>query len=240
MNTEISSDMSKYIEGYIDGYKVSNKGFENAQAFFEDMYKTIMLVGKEVGDTKCIYNFGSYIRNPLDNIIYTPWRKFNKDYAEYEWQWYLSGNRNAEKIAKRAKIWSHIMDENGEFNSNYGWQWERGSQLKLVVQELKHNKESRRAVVSIYDGKEIATYKKDYPCTNSIHFQIEKDKLCMTINMRSNDLVFGFCNDQYCFSKLQEMVANELSLEVGWYFHFASNLHIYKRHFNLKTYSYNE
>lgn len=215
-------------------------GFKNAQELFEGAYESIMTFGEDVKNTKCIYNFGAYIYNPLDNIIKTPWRNFNPDYAEYEWQWYLSGNRNAEGIAKRARIWSDIMDENGEVNSNYGWQWNRGSQLNLVIQELKHDKKSRRAVVSIYDGKEIATYKKDYPCTNTIHFQVVKDKLCMTINMRSNDLVFGFCNDQYCFSKLQEMVAKELSLEVGWYFHFASNLHIYERHFNLVNTSSND
>ena len=30
----------------------------------------------------------------------------------------------------------------------------------------------------------------------------------MCVVMRSNDLWFGFCNDQYCFSKLQELVAD--------------------------------
>jgi thymidylate synthase len=49
--------------------------------------------------------------------------------------------------------------------------------------------------------------------------------------MRSNDLVYGFCNDQYCFSKLQELVANRLNAQVGTYYHFAQNFHIYNRHF---------
>jgi thymidylate synthase len=45
--------------------------------------------------------------------------------------------------------------------------------------------------------------------------------------MRSNDLWYGFCNDQYCFSRLQLLVADELGLLVGKYFHFAHNLHLY-------------
>jgi thymidylate synthase len=45
--------------------------------------------------------------------------------------------------------------------------------------------------------------------------------------MRSNDIWYGFCNDQYCFSMLQKLVADELSIEIGTYFHFANNLHIY-------------
>ena len=56
----------------------------------------------------------------------------------------------------------------------------------------------------------------------------------MSVLMRSNDLVFGFCNDQYCWTKLQEIVASELNLQVGTYHHFARNLHIYERHFNMK------
>jgi thymidylate synthase len=50
--------------------------------------------------------------------------------------------------------------------------------------------------------------------------------------MRSNDLWFGFCNDQYCFSKLQELIALKLNLEIGWYYHFANNLHLYDKHFD--------
>jgi thymidylate synthase len=54
----------------------------------------------------------------------------------------------------------------------------------------------------------------------------------MTVNMRSNDLWFGFCNDQYCFSKLQEMVAKDLDINVGWYYHFSSNMHLYNDFLN--------
>jgi len=68
----------------------------------------------------------------------------------------------------------------------------------------------------------------------SLHFQIVDNKLCMTVNMRSNDLWFGFCNDQYCFSKLQGLVAEKLGIEVGWYYHFASNLHLYNNFLNKK------
>ena len=56
----------------------------------------------------------------------------------------------------------------------------------------------------------------------------------MSVNMRSNDLVFGFCNDQYFFSKLQTLVADRLGLDVGYYYHHAVNLHVYSRHYKLK------
>lgn len=206
--------------------------YPNAEIAFDHLYNSINIHGEYVNGTKVFYNQGFYIMNPLDNEINIEYRKWNKDYAEYEWKWYLSGNPNGEEISKRAKIWKNHMDENGDIRSNYGWQWLRKSQLDRIIDKLHADKNTRQAVISIYDGKEIDTYQYDTPCTLSLHFQIVKNKLCMTVNMRSNDLWFGFCNDQYCFSKLQELIANELKINVGWYYHFASNLHLYSNFLN--------
>ena len=210
--------------------------FDTANDAFEYFYELIEKYGDDFGDTKTYFNVGFYIRNPLNNHILSEFRKWNKDYAEYEWQWYLSANPDATEIAKRAPIWKNHMDDYGHVRSNYGWQWERSDQLNQVIDILRlslaSNLDTRKAVITLYDGKEIFSYSKDTPCTNSIHFQIVNKKLCMTVNMRSNDLWYGFCNDQYCFSKLQEMVAKELCIEVGWYYHFVSNMHIYNEFLN--------
>jgi thymidylate synthase len=45
--------------------------------------------------------------------------------------------------------------------------------------------------------------------------------------MRSNDIWFGFCNDQYCFSKIHELVCLETGLDIGEYYHYAANMHLY-------------
>jgi len=209
--------------------------YKNAQEAFEKLYCLINNKGVIYGDTKTLFNVGFYITNPLEKNIHANYRKWNQNYADFEWQWYLSGNQNAEEISKRAPIWVNHMDEKGNVQSNYGWQWLRENQLDKIIDQLTINKNSRQAVISIYDGKEIKNYKKDTPCTLSIHFQIIKNKLCITVNMRSNDLWFGFCNDQYCFSKLQELVANKLNIKTGWYYHFASNLHLYNNFLNKNT-----
>ena len=58
-------------------------------------------------------------------------------------------------------------------------------------------------------------------------FTVVNDMLNMCVTMRSNDLWYGFCNDQYCFSMIQKLVADELNIEVGEYYHYAHNLHLY-------------
>ena len=124
------------------------------------------------------------------------------------------------------------MDNNGNVNSNYGYQWNKGKQSDYVINELKYNKNSRRASISIYDAKDRYNFKNDTPCTYAINFNIYNNKLNMSVMMRSNDLWFGFCNDQYCFSKLQELISKKLNLKIGTYYHFTNNLHIYNNFLN--------
>jgi thymidylate synthase len=206
--------------------------YKNAQAAFEGCYKLLNNSGKDFAGTSALFNYSFLVINPLDNEINTLWRKWNKDYAEYEWQWYLSGNPSAIDISKRAPIWKKCMDPNGDVNSNYGYQWAKGNQLEYVINELVSNPQSRRASISIYDAKHRYNFENDTPCTYAINFHIVDSRLNMSVMMRSNDLWFGFCNDQYCFSKLQELISDKLSVEVGTYHHFVNNLHLYNNFLN--------
>ena len=205
--------------------------FKNASEAFDFYYGTIPYQGVDFAGTKAMFNQGFVIEKPLDRMIENDNREFNMEYAEAEWQWYLSGDRSTAKLGeiygKIPQIWQRMSDGNGNVNSNYGWQWERGWQLDKVVAQLKDNPDTRQATISIYDGKEISKYKYDTPCTYAVQFTVLKGKLNMCVVMRSNDLWYGFCNDQYCFSKLQELVSERTGYDMGTYYHFAHNLHIY-------------
>lgn len=206
--------------------------FRNANDAFQVLYNKISSKGIDIQNTKSLLNVGFKIINPMDNEINHKWRNWNEEYAEYEWQWYLSGNPSAKNIAKRAKIWYQCMDEVGNVNSNYGYHWRQNNQLQYVVDELKENPDSRRASISIYNAKDRYNFNNDTPCTYAINFSILDNNLNMSVVMRSNDLWFGFCNDQYCFSKLQESIAKKLKKDIGYYYHFAQNLHIYNKYLN--------
>ena len=217
--------------------------FKNANEVFKYYKWVIKDHGIQFDDTQALFNVGFEIENPMDNLIDDKDRNWKWDYAEAEWQWYLSGDRNVKKLGdiygKIPEIWKRMADENGNVNSNYGWQWQRGgsynpeltygdiSQLDYVINLLKDNPRTRQAAISIYDCKEHNKYEFDTPCTYAIQFTIVGQKLNMCVTMRSNDLWYGFCNDQYCFSKLQELVAVETGLLIGDYYHFAHNLHLY-------------
>lgn len=205
----------------------TKSSFENANEAYVYFLDKIIQDGVEFDNTRALFNVGFEIRNPTDNHITETHRKWNPGYAMREWLWYLSGDPSAVEISKYAPIWKNMMDEEGNVRSNYGWQWKRNDQLEKVIKLLQDKPDTRKATISIYDGKEIDTYSKDTPCTYAVQFTILDGKLNMSVLMRSNDLWYGFCNDQFCFSMLQKDVADILQLEVGTYFHFAHNLHLY-------------
>ena len=205
--------------------------FKNANEAFKHYKKHIIYDGIKFDNTQALFNVGFYIDKPMDNLIEDEDRNWKLDYAEAEWQWYLSGDRNIKKLGelygKVPEIWKRMADVNGNVNSNYGWQWQRNNQLNEAIYLLKRNPRTRQACISIFDGKEYDKYTHDTPCTYAVQFTIIRQKLNMCVTMRSNDLWYGFCNDQYCFSKLQIKVADKLELLVGDYYHFAHNLHLY-------------
>ena len=209
------------------------KTFKRANDAYEYYHDKIIREGVNFGDTKALFNVGFYIENPLDHVIENEERKWNPVYAEAEWQWYLSGNRNTAKLGelygKVPEIWKRMADGQGNVNSNYGWQWKRNDQIGYVIDLLRNEPDTRQAAISIYDCKEHDTFTFDTPCTYAVQFTILDNKLNMSVVMRSNDLWFGFCNDQYQFSKLQHYIWNRLGkdIEIGTYFHYAHNLHLY-------------
>ena len=166
--------------------------FDNANDAFHGLYWRIVRDGVDFAGTKALFNAGFYIENPALNTIEDSKvkRNWSIEYAEAEWQWYLSGDRNIAKLGllygKVPAIWKRMADKEGNVNSNYGWQWKRSDQLENVIETLKNFPETRQAAISIYDGKEINKYKHDTPCTYAVQFTILHGRLDMSVLMRSN------------------------------------------------------
>lgn len=213
---------------------MENKTYPTPTSAFENLFHYIIDKGEDFANTKAVFNASFTIQDPSDKVITTPRRKFNQDYAEYEWDWYVKGDRDASEISERAKIWKQMMiPGTNEVNSNYGYFWNYNNQLVKVIDQLKRNKETRRAIIVHYILHEIDQYKYDTPCNDVLNFYIKDDKLHLSIFARSIDLVFGFCNDQYTFAKLMEYVSQKTGYPVGQMHWFITNLHVYPRHYDM-------
>ena len=191
------------------------------------------------------------IRDPTALSIQVPARRFKPSYAITEWFWYLSEDRNVKNIGKLANIWQRIANGQNEVESNYGF-WLHGlkngktqkNQWQWVIDELFQDRDTRRASLTINQSHHKGQNNADYPCTQYIPFFIRDNRLHLGVHMRSNDAVFGFCNDVFTFCMYQQMMLNELNalieeepgkekIELGHYFHSAGSFHVYETHFSM-------
>ena len=165
----------------------------------------------------------------------------NQEYVQHELDWYLSTSLNVNDIpGGPPKIWQQVSDENGFINSNYGWcifHPDNGFQYDRAKEELINNPWSRRAIM-IYNRPTMhmdynANGMSDFMCTNAVQYMIRDGKLNAVVQMRSNDVVFGYKND-YAWQKfVLDKLAADLEVTPGRIIWNAGSLHIYERHFKL-------
>ena len=166
------------------------------------------------------------------------------EYIEREIDWYLSGSTNIRDIYGRNVVppsaWEFAADNHGNINSNYGhliFSDIYYRQYDNVLTELLENPDSRRASM-IYQRPSIWTEynqngKSDFICTNAVTYYIRNDELQSVVQMRSNDVVYGYKNDYAWQQYVLETLAKDLGIEPGFITWQVQNLHVYERHFHL-------
>lgn len=169
-------------------------------------------------------------------------RKLNLEYAKREWLWYLGADPMDSSIEAYATMWAKLKQSDGSYYSNYG-QYIFGpepskSQFAYVLKTLRDDPSSRRACMTLLKREHLFAENSDVVCTYAINFEIINGTLSMTVMMRSNDVVFGFTNDAFCFSQLHEFMYQMLlktypNLQRGTYVHFTNSMHVYERHYEM-------
>jgi len=168
-------------------------------------------------------------------------RNFNLDYAKFEMVWYLTGDKWNDSIMKSATMWADLRQSDGSWLSNYGQYWFNPMVpgFNWVLNQLIADKNSRQAVIPMLNSNHLYIGNKDVVCTECISFRIRENKLYMSVNMRSQDAMWGLTNDVFCFSVLHEMLYVALrdtcypDLIMGPYTHKVDSFHLYARHFDM-------
>ena len=183
-------------------------------------------------------------------IVDKPWivREPNYKYYEREKNWYLTRVCNVnEMIGKVPDQWQKCADNNGNINSNYGWcifSKENHNQFTSCRDKILNDNHTREAVMIYTRPSMQSEYNKngmhDFMCTQYVQYFINerdgKNYLDCIVNIRSNDAVFGFCNDSLWFADVlnwlsEDLKANGLDNEPGIMYWNAGSIHVYERHF---------
>jgi thymidylate synthase len=145
--------------------------------------------------------------------------------------WYLAKSNDLEFISYYLPAYKEYAD-NGVIYGAYGprlFIWRGLNQLANVTEVLRERRDSRQAVIQLFDAQDIVEEHKNVPCTCTLQFMLRRDRLHMLTNMRSNDAFRGLPHDVFCFTMLQEIVARHVSVELGTYKHAVGSLHLYDK-----------
>lgn len=214
--------------------------------------------GDEVGSrqgsrTMEMTHVGTTLVKPWRREMLVPERKVNLAAQIAETMWVLSGRNDVEFLSHYLPRAEQFSDDGQVWRGGYGPRlrsWATGEtehiscdtsgctiqsvtvdQLAEVVDLLRKDPTTRRAVMSIFDPGADFVDSKDIPCNNWITFSNRLGKLDMHVGIRSNDLMWGWSGiNAFEWSALQEIVAGMVGVGVGKLHFSTTSLHLYEQH----------
>jgi len=158
-------------------------------------------------------------------------RGLNPFFALAEIAWFYLGSNKLSPLQHFIKEYDKYSDDGETLYGAYGYRvnYKFGfNQIDNVINELKCNPESRRAVINLYSPEDLKRLdSKDIPCNISILFKIRNNRLDITILNRSNDVFKGIPYNFFLFRFFQYIVAKKLNKEMGVHRHITDSLHLY-------------
>ena len=218
-----------------------------------DLLRDVLENGTPKGDrtgTGTISKFGTQLRfNLAEGFPVLTTKKIHMKSVIYELRWMISGKTNIKYLQEHGvSIWNEWADENGDLGPVYGAQWrnfnnEGIDQLKIAIETIKTNPNSRRIIVTAWNPCVLPDEKeKDFaknvregkaalpPCHCFYQFYVSNGKLSIQVYQRSVDTFLGMPFDISSYSLLTMMVAQECGLELGDLVYTFGDTHIYNNH----------
>jgi thymidylate synthase len=155
-----------------------------------------------------------------------PYEAFKKS-ADYH-------NETMDEFVDKIKSDEKFAQTYGDLGPVYGAQWRNFNgvdQLQFILNEIKHNPNSRRMILSAWNPAEIKNMALP-PCHTLIQFYVADNKLSLQLYQRSADIFLGVPFNIASYALLLMMVAQVTQLEVGEFVHTLGDAHIYQNHFD--------
>ena len=156
----------------------------------------------------------------------------------YELLWFLNGDTNVNYLNQNnVSIWDEWADENGNLGPIYGYQWRSWpkqdgtglDQIKLLMDGLRDNPNSRRHVVSAWNPAELNRMALP-PCHCLFQFYVNDGYLSCQLYQRSADIFLGVPFNIASYALLTLMVAQVSGYKPGYFIHTFGDAHLYLNH----------
>ncbi|MFA5825996.1 MAG: thymidylate synthase [Gallionellaceae bacterium] len=183
--------------------------------------------------------FGHQMRFNLENgfpLVTT--KKCHMKSIVHELLWFLQGDTNIKYLKENGvRIWDEWADENGNLGPVYGKQWRSWAtvdgrvidQIKIAVDQIKNNPDSRRIIVSAWNVGELDKMALA-PCHAFFQFYVADSKLSCQLYQRSADIFLGVPFNIASYALLTLMMAQVCGLKAGDFVHTFGDAHLYSNH----------
>ena len=141
----------------------------------------------------------------------------------------------------REDLWEQflVQNESGDLVFDYTYNQRLHPALENVIELLKHDPGTRKAVLPIFNGighddTQYYDGSKRIPCSMYYDFLIRwngkgEKVLNICYHQRSSDFCIHFGNDVYLAWRLMEHVAKQVGIGIGYLYHTIDSLHAYKK-----------
>ena len=209
---------------------------------YQDLLRRILEEGALKGDrtgtgTRSI--FGHQMRFDLaDGFPLLTTKKLHLKSIVYELLWFLRGDTNVKYLQDNGvRIWNEWADKDGNLGPVYGYQWRSWpdhngghiDQISNVIEQIKHNPDSRRLIVSAWNVADIDTMKLP-PCHCLFQFYVANGRLSLQLYQRSADTFLGVPFNIASYALLLMMIAQVTGLKPGEFIHTTGDTHLYLNH----------
>ena len=207
-----------------------------------DLLSRILNEGVHKGDrtgTGTLSVFGNQMRFDLrDGFPLLTTKKLHLKSIIYELLWFLRGDTNIHYLQEHGvRIWNEWADEHGDLGPVYGHQWRswpdyKGGtidQITNVLEQIKHNPNSRRMLVTAWNPAEVEEMALP-PCHCLFQFYVADGRLSLQLYQRSADTFLGVPFNIASYALLLQMMAQVTGLEAGEFIHTTGDTHLYSNH----------
>ena len=207
-----------------------------------DLLSRIVNEGTRKSDrtgTGTVSIFGNQMRFNLEEgfpLLTT--KKLHLKSIIYELLWFLRGDTNIKYLKDHGvSIWDEWADDNGELGPVYGHQWRSWpdgnggtiDQIRNVVEQIKHNPDSRRMIVSAWNVAEVEKMALP-PCHTMFQFYVADGRLSLLLYQRSADTFLGVPFNIASYALLLQMMSQVTGLIPGDFIHTTGDTHLYLNH----------
>jgi thymidylate synthase len=156
----------------------------------------------------------------------------------HELLWFIRGDTNIRYLNDNGvTIWDEWADAAGNLGPVYGKQWrswpthrgETVDQLAKLIEDIRHNPDSRRLIVSAWNVAELAEMALA-PCHCLFQFYVVNGRLSCQLYQRSADVFLGVPFNIASYALLTMMIAQVTGLAVGDFVHTFGDVHLYANH----------